>query len=143
MKTFKLVSLQVVEEDQLVDIELDDGLIISQENDQSTWLIEAFVNISYQAYFQKLAEQEKDLFVQVVITKKGNSPAAFQTRIVTIKPINQRISILLKGQLKKTNHDYAEVVLKKLIEQGLSGDDLLKEFYQTMKSKPQMTAAKE
>ena len=59
MKTFKLISLQIVEDDQLVDIELDDGLIISQENDQSTWLIEAYINISYDDYFQKLAKQYK------------------------------------------------------------------------------------
>ena len=58
MKTFKLISLQIVEDDQLVDIELDDGLIISQENDQSTWLIEAYINISYDDYFQKLAKQD-------------------------------------------------------------------------------------
>jgi hypothetical protein len=143
MKTFKLISLQIVEDDQLVDIELDDGLIISQENDQSTWLIEAYVNISYDDYFQKLAKQEEDLIVQVVITKKENSPAAFQTKIVTIKHIEDHISILLKGQLKKTNYDYAEIVLKKLIAQGLSGETLLNEFNQMMHSKPKLTLAKE
>jgi YwpF-like protein len=143
MKTFKLISLQIVEEDQLVDIELEDGLIISQENDQSTWLIEAYINISYDDYFQMLAKQDKDVIVQVVITKKENSPAAFQTRIVTIKHIEDHLSILFKGNLKKTNYDYAEIVLKKLIAQGLSGQDLLNEFNQTMHSKPKLTAVKE
>lgn len=143
MKTFKLFSLQVVEEDQLVDIELEDGLIISQENDQSTWLIEAYISKSYDEYFQMLAKREEDLIVQVVITKKENSPAAFQTKIVTIKHINDHISILLKGNLKKTNYDYAEIVLKKLINQGISGDKLLSEFNHIMRSKPQMTAAKD
>ncbi|MFE8698100.1 YwpF family protein [Cytobacillus sp. FJAT-53684] len=143
MKTFKLFSLQVVEEDQLVDIELEDGLIISQENDQSTWLIEAYISKSYDEYFQMLAKREEDLIVQVVITKKENSPAAFQTKIVTIQHINDHISILLKGNLKKTNYDYAEIVLKKLINQGISGDKLLSEFNHIMRSKPQMTAAKD
>ncbi|WNS75245.1 YwpF-like family protein [Bacillus sp. DTU_2020_1000418_1_SI_GHA_SEK_038] len=142
MKTFKLISLQVVEDDSLVDIDLIDGLIINQENDPNTWLLEAYVNKTYNEYFQKLSQQGEDIIVQVVITKKENSPAAFQTKIVTIKHVTDHISILFEGKLMKSNYDYAEIVLKKLIEQGLTGDKLLKEFKTILRGKPQITAAK-
>lgn len=142
MKTFKLVSLQVVEEDQLVNIELVDGLIISQENDESLWMIEAYINKSYYDYFQQLANRGRDLIVQVVITKKANSPAAFQTKIVTIKQLDNHVSILLQGKIKKTNNDYAVIVLKKLIDQDLMGEDLLNEFEKIMRNKPALTLAR-
>ncbi|QED49692.1 YwpF-like family protein [Cytobacillus dafuensis] len=142
MKTFKLVSLQVVEDDSLVDIELEDGLIINQEDDISKWLLEAYINNSYLNYFQQLSNKGDDITVQVVITKKENSPAAFLTKIVTIKQLTDHISILFEGKLMKTNYDYAEIVLKRLISQGLSGEELLKEFKTLVRSKPQMTAAK-
>lgn len=140
MKTFKLISLQIVEEDELVEVELEDGLIISQENDQSTWMIEAYVKKTYDAYFQKLFKQN-EVIIQVVITKKENSLAAFQTKITTIKQLENHISILFQGKLKKTNNDYAEIALKKLIDQGLSGEELLNEFKKITRGKPQLTAA--
>lgn len=141
MKTFKLISLQVVEEDELVEIELEDGLIISQENDISTWLIEAYVKKSYDHYFQKLAKQD-EVIIQVVITKKENIPAAFQTNIMTIKQLDNHISILFQAKLKKSNNDYAEIVLKKLIDKGLAGEELLNEFKRIMRGKPLLTAVK-
>lgn len=143
MKTFKLISLQVVEDDSLVDIDLIDGLIINQENDQNTWMLEAYVNKSYHDYFQKLHDKGEDIIVQVVITKKENSPAAFLTKIFTIKHITDQLSILFEGTLMKTNYDYAEIVLKKLIGQGLTGEELLKEFKKILREKPKITAAKD
>ena len=143
MKTFKLISLQVVEGDSLVDIDLLDGLIINQENDQNTWMLEAYTNKSYNEYFQKLSKQGEDIIVQVVITKKENSPAAFQTKIVTIKHLTNHISILFEGKLKRTNYDYVENVLQRLIEQGLNGDELLKEFKSVLRGKSQIAAAKD
>ncbi|MBY0122276.1 YwpF-like family protein [Bacillus sp. S/N-304-OC-R1] len=142
MKTFKLITLQVVEEDSLVDIDLIDGLIINQENEQNTWMLEAYVNKSYHDYFQELYEKGEDVIVQVVITKKENSPAAFQTKILTIKQVSDKISILFEGKLMKTNYDYAEIVLKKLIGQGLSSEELLQEFKKILREKPKITAAK-
>ena len=142
MKTFKLVSLQVVEENQLLDIELEDGLIINQENDRGQWMIEAYMDNSYFDYFQSISEKAEDLVVQVVITKKANSPAAFKTKIMTIKQLENHISILLQGQLMKTNNDYAVMVLNKLIEKNLAGNELLDEFKEIMRNKPPLTLAK-
>ncbi|MBU8881090.1 YwpF-like family protein [Bacillus sp. FJAT-29790] len=133
MKTFKLISLQVVEDEKLVDIELVDGLIINQEDDRSFWLLEAYIRKSYDDYFQDLAKKDKDLLVQVVITKKENNPATFQTKIASIKHTDNHMSILFEGKLKRTNNDYAEIVLKNLIEQGLEGEELVNEFKKKIK----------
>lgn len=142
MKTFKLVSLQLVEEKGLVDIELDDGLIINKEDEKSSWLLEAFVDKSYLEYFKKRADDKDELTIQVVITKKENDPAAFQTKITSISELENHISILFEGSLRRTKNDYAELLLQDLLDKGYSGDSLIDEFKEKMHSKPRLAAAK-
>ncbi|GLB59012.1 YwpF-like family protein [Cytobacillus sp. NCCP-133] len=142
MKTFKLVSLQLVEEDGLVDIELDDGLIINKEDEKSNWLLEAYVNKSYFEYFQKRADKDDELTIRVVITKRENDPAAFQTKITSINELEDHISILFEGSLKRTKNDYAELLLQDLLGKGLKGDNLLDEFKVKMQSKPRLASSK-
>ena len=56
MKTFKLVSLQLVPEDgEPETIEILDGLIINKENEASTWLIEALMSDAQYEFGQKTA----------------------------------------------------------------------------------------
>ncbi|MEW9110788.1 YwpF-like family protein [Cytobacillus gottheilii] len=138
MKTFKLVSMQVVEEDKLTDIVLDDGLIINKEDENSTWLLEAYINSQYKSYFQQKSDQE--LVVQVVISKKENDPAAFLTTILSMNEFDDHISILFKGQLKRTKSDFAEILLQDLLTQGLTGEDLMNEFKLKMRSRPKLAA---
>ncbi len=138
MKTFKLVSMQVIEEDKLTDIVLDDGLIINKEDENSTWLLEAYINSQYKSYFQQKSDQE--LVVQVVISKKENDPAAFLTTILSMNEFDDHISILFKGQLKRTKSDFAEILLQDLLTQGLTGEDLMNEFKLKMRSRPKLAA---
>jgi YwpF-like protein len=142
MKTFKLISLQVVEEDGLKEIALDDGLIINKEDEYSNWLIEAYTDKSYTSYFSDAFDQQKELVVQAVITKKENDPAAFVTRVSSIKELENHISVLLEGSLKRTKSDYAEMLLDSLLQSGMEGDVLLNEFKIKMKSKPGLAAVK-
>ncbi|MCU1807233.1 YwpF-like family protein [Cytobacillus firmus] len=142
MKTFKLVSLQLVEKNGLIDIELDDGLIINKEDEKSIWLLEAFIDKSYLEYFKKRADDKDELTIQVVITKKENDPAAFQTKITSISELENHISILFEGSLKRTKNDYAELLLQDLLDKGYIGDNLLDEFKDKMQSKPRLAAAK-
>lgn len=142
MKTFKLVSLQLVEENGLIDIQLDDGLIINKEDEKSTWLLEAFIDKSYLEYFKKRADDKDELTIQVVITKKENDPAAFQTKITSISELENHISILFEGSLKRTKNDYAELLLQDLLDKGFIGESLLDEFKVKMQSKPRLAAAK-
>ncbi|MCA1033439.1 MULTISPECIES: YwpF-like family protein [Bacillus] len=142
MKTFKLISLQVVEEDGLKEIALDDGLIINKEDEYSNWLIEAYTDKSYTRYFSDALDQQKELVVQAVITKKENDPAAFLTKVSSIKELENHISVLLEGSLKRTKSDYAELLLDSLLQSGMEGDVLLNEFKTKMKSKPGLAAVK-
>lgn len=138
MKTFKLISLQIVEGADLKDIELQDGLIINKEDDLNSWLIEAYISKSYLDYFKAGDE----MIVQVVISKKENGPATFQTKVHSVKEFDKNMSVLLEGTLKSTRNAYAELVLDDLLKKGMSGDNLLSEFKEKMKSRPRLAVIK-
>jgi hypothetical protein len=138
MKTFKLVSLEVVEDDLIVVVPLSDGLIINKENEHSTWLLEAYSEPFLYDYFKKIYDQKRELIVQAVITKKENDPAYFQTKISSLKKFKNHISILFEGRLRRFRTDYSELLLDSLIQKGLSGDLLLHEFKEKMKCKPRI-----
>ncbi|EIJ80347.1 hypothetical protein PB1_08297 [Bacillus methanolicus PB1] len=134
MKTFKLISLQIVEGTDLKDIELQDGLIINKEDDLNTWLIEAYTKKSYLDCFKA----GNEMIVQVVISKKENDPASFLTKVHSVKEFENNISVLLEGTLKRTRNEYAELVLGDLLKKGMTGENLLIEFKEKMKSRPRL-----
>jgi hypothetical protein len=140
MKTFKLISLQIIDDSDALDITLYDGLIINKEDERNRWLIEAYVDSNYHDYFTQLLESEKETPVQVVISKKENDPATFTTRVLSVKKIDGRLSVLFEGFLKRSKN-YAELLLSDLIEKGLSGEELLNEFREKMLTKPKLTSS--
>ncbi|MEH7352139.1 YwpF-like family protein [Neobacillus drentensis] len=138
MKTFKLYSLDVVEDDSSVEVPLVDGLILNKEDDQSTWLLEAYTDLSLYDYFKKISEQNRDIIVEAVITKKENAPAFFQTKICSLLKFEKYINVLFEGHLRRNKSDYSELLLDSLMQKGLEGEELLKEFKEKMKSKPKI-----
>src|SRR6476620_7066955 len=137
MKTFKLISLHITGDHGLIEIKLEDGLIINKEDENRTWLIEALVSASYEDYFQSLLEEEKDLILQIVISRKTNDPAYYHSKLFHIKKLDSdHISLLFKGHLNRPRSNYAEQVLANLIEKGFTGKELLKQFKKHMKLKP-------
>jgi hypothetical protein len=142
VKTFKLISLQIVEDSSLVDVVLRDGLIINREDEQSSWLIEAFTDLTHLSLFQKAFDSNAEVFVQVVISKKENDPATFITKITSLKKLDGHVSILFDGKLKRSKNNYAELLLDDLLHKGLGGDTLLNEFRDKMKSKPMLIETK-
>lgn len=140
MKTFKLRSLQIVTEEKTnMDIQLTDGLIINKEDDNSTWIIEAFVADSHFSTVDNLLTPGKEVQVQAVITKKDNDPAAFKTVVNTLKKVDGHVIILLEGHLQKTRSKYAELLLEDLIQQGVGGDALIEQFKEKIRSRPKLT----
>lgn len=139
MKTFKLISLQIIDDSEAQDITLHDGLIINKEDERNRWLIEAYVDANYQDFFTELLESEKETPAQVVISKKENDPASFTTKVLSVKKIDGRLSVLFEGFLKRSKN-YAELLLSDLIGKGLSGEDLLSEFREKMVTKPKLTS---
>ncbi|PLR94483.1 YwpF family protein [Bacillus sp. T33-2] len=142
MKTFKLISMQISDDDGLTDIELEDGLIINKEDDESSWLMEAFVEHKYIPYFDDACSSDKEIIAQVVITKRENDPASFATKVCSVKKLKDHASVLLKGKLKKTKNDYPEQLLEHLLEKGLSGTELLTEFKEKIISRPKLVLPK-
>ena len=128
MKSFRLISMQIANDDGLTDIVLKEGLIINKEDENGTWLIEVFVDQGFIPHFEKACSEQNDIIVQVVITKKENDPAAFKTKVCSISKVNDSASILLKGHLTKIQNDYPAILLEYLLDQGLTGEKLLAEF---------------
>lgn len=138
MKTFKLISLDVVENDNTIEVPLEDGLILNKEDERSTWLIEAYTDLSKYEFFQKIYEEGREIIVEAVITKKDNTPAYFQTKISSLQKFEQHMSVLFEGHLRRNKSDYSELLLDNLLQKGLEGEALLMEFKDKMKSKPKL-----
>lgn len=143
MKTFKLISLNLVTENELLDIPLEDGLIINKEDEHNTWLMEAYTDKSFHDLFYEAVKNESDLLVQAVITKKENDPAPFKVRARSLHVFEEHISVLLEGALKRSKSNYSEILLNDLLQKGLSGNELLEEFKAKMQTKPKLASVKE
>jgi hypothetical protein len=138
MKSFKLYSLDVVDNDTSVEVPLEDGLILNKEDEHSTWLLEAYTDLSLYDYFKNISEQKRDIIVEAVITKKENAPAYFQTKICSLTKFDKHISVLFEGKIRRNKSDYSALLLESLLQKGLEGPALLTEFRDKMQSKPKL-----
>lgn len=143
MKSFRLISLQIVtSEEDLVDIELTEGLIINKEDEHNRWLLEGFI---HQDHYQHLLDTIKDhqrVKIQVIISKKENNPATFDTELLTIKKVEDYYSVLFEGCIVYSQIEYAAVLLEHLMHEGIEGDKLIEQFKEKMKTKPRIVAQK-
>jgi hypothetical protein len=138
MKSFKLYSLDVVDNDTSVEVPLEDGLILNKEDEHSTWLLEAYTDLSLYDYFKNISEQKRDIIVEAVITKKENAPAYFQTKICSLTKFDKHISVLFEGKIRRNKSDYSALLLESLLQKGFEGPALLTEFRDKMQSKPKL-----
>ncbi|WP_097157131.1 YwpF-like family protein [Bacillus oleivorans] len=141
MKTFKLISFQIIDGETVHDIPLKDGLIINREDVEKRWLIETFIAQEYVGVFEDAFKNGNELFIQVVITRPENDPAPFRATVVKLKKINESYSVLLEGYINKSRNDYAELLLTHLLDKGITGDQLLEAFKTNMVTKPKLPAA--
>jgi hypothetical protein len=142
MKTFKIVKLQILEADTLRQIELVDGLIINKENDHRSWIVEAYIDQEYYDYFTEAQQKSEELTVQVIITNLDNDFATFKCYIHTVKRIEDKISVLFEGTLNQPRNIYAEHLLRDLVDEGLSGNQLVQSFRDKMMTKPRLRDGK-
>ncbi|KIL49790.1 YwpF family protein [Jeotgalibacillus soli] len=139
MKTFKLIQLQIVEEEQTRQFDLIDGLIINKEDDKQTWILEAFLPGADYDYFKDIQQKREDLEVWAVITSNKNDPAAFFAHVHEVKHVADKISVLFTGHLRNRRNEYAEQLLDHLVSTSdLSGEKLLEEFRDQMKERPRL-----
>ncbi|HZG71992.1 MAG TPA: YwpF family protein [Chondromyces sp.] len=142
MKTFKVVSIYVEEKEELRQIDLIDGLIINREDERQTWLIELFVSKDYYDYFRDSQQMSSPFDVRVTISHPENDPAFLTTRIICIKQTENRISVLLEGQIKPKRYEYIQQLLSKLVKEGKQGEDLIQAFKTTMNREGRSMAKK-
>lgn len=136
MKTFKMLSMGLVENDEVTKFPLEDGIIINQENSHRSWVIEMLTDVSHEEKFKSLMDSGEIYDVKVVISYPENEPATFEVGIYAVKQMGDHISVLMKGTLKRARRKYAETLLSELLEDGLEGEDLLQRFENDMRSRP-------
>lgn len=132
MKTFKLINLDILEKQgeelHTLTVDLIDGLIINREDDQNRWLIEAYTDQEYLELFQNTKKVDRDLVLQVKISKETNQPATFLVKVVDINQIGDNMNVLFTGTIVNKKQEYIEQVLQDLIDQGYQGQELLEKF---------------
>ncbi|WP_062351657.1 YwpF family protein [Bacillus kwashiorkori] len=127
MKTFKLVGLELKKQSgEEVTIDIIDALVINQENESNTWLMECFVKREFLPHFLSFGGNE--FSVRATITKRDNEPAYFRMKVVAAEEMDDFASILMEGNMSYSRGHHSEKLLADLIEKGLSGDDLLAAF---------------
>ena len=98
--------------------------------------VEVYTKATYLDFFEKAMQADQSFIVQVVISKQDNDPATFLVNVRSTKKLHDKASIMLQGTLKRNaRRNYAEGLLKELLDQGLGGDRLLEEFQTGLKNK--------
>lgn len=138
MKTFKMLSFDLVTEDGLQNIPLVDGIVINQENSHQSWILELFISQKYHPIFSNLLEKKAVFDVRAVISFPENEPAPFHVTVYTVREIGSQLSVLLKGTLKAKRSKYAEQLLAELLAEGISIEELLNRFSHDMKTRPKL-----
>ncbi|TDL32894.1 hypothetical protein E2R51_09530 [Jeotgalibacillus sp. S-D1] len=139
MKTFKLVKLQIVENDSIRDFNLVDGLIINKEDEKQTWILEAFLPAEKIDFFKRIQQNREDLEVRAVISSERNDPASLFAHVHDVRQIGDKMSVLFTGHLRNQRNEYAEELLDHLVSgSDLEGTDLVHAFKEQMKAKPRL-----
>lgn len=136
MKTFKMISVDIIRESKETQIALEDGIVINQENTSRSWILELFIDQKYEDFFNELKTSGELFNAKVVISYPENEPAHFEVVTYSVKQIGDHLSVLLRGTLKRARRKYAESLLSDLIEEGLTGEELLAKFEHDMKTRP-------
>lgn len=131
MKTFKLKKLEIVDNNADIEqnkITLLDGLIIDREDDNSQWIIEAYIEKSHFAYFNNLYEKKDEIMIHATITKESNEPATFFATVLGVNEIGDDMNVLFIGKIIDRRKNIVETLLTDLINQGFQGKELLEKF---------------
>lgn len=140
MKTFKAVRFQIVtEHGGVIEYELYDGVIINKEQSGTGWLLEIVISSNHYDIMKEYMDDETLLDIRVVITRPSNDPALFDATIKNISLYdNERMSIIFDCHVYTLRQVYAENLLAQLVDDGLSGEELMTSFNRMMQSKPRL-----
>lgn len=132
MKTFKLISLKLLifKEQTLIEQEIyfKDGLIINREDYDNSWLAEIYLSNDHFEYFEDLKKREKELMIQVKITKDTNEPATLISKVIGINHFEDEMNVLFMGSMLTGRYIDIQQTIEDAIKSGLSGEVLLERF---------------
>lgn len=138
MKTFKMLSFDLIKKEESLNLPIVDGIVINQENSRKSWILELFLPKKYQSIFEDLKAANSVFEVHVIISFPENEPAPFQVMVSNIRIIGEKVSVLLKGTIKTQRSKYSEALLKHLLTDDLSKDELLTLFKKGMRERPHL-----
>lgn len=100
MKTFKLRALSIIDNhEEKHEITFFDGLIINREDDASQWMVEAYLDKSYENYLNTLKESNEEIVLEVKISKDTNKPALFRTSMISVNDVGENMNVLFIGKI--------------------------------------------
>ncbi|MEG0381344.1 MAG: YwpF family protein, partial [Kurthia sp.] len=105
-----------------------------------TWILEMYVQEEYAEDFKKFVQTDEVIEVRAIISYPDNEPAGFRVVVKKIEHLNGQTSVLMQGNLKTQRRQYAELLLEKLVHDGLEGDELIKQFRSDMMTRPRIKA---
>lgn len=133
MKSFKVIDMKIIQEQNFIVPEVKDGIIINMEYGDNPWIIEIVTAGDLSSILEKLKGQQLEMMV--TITRPSNAPAKFSARVMDINQMDDMISVVFKGAIIVQGPNYAEELLEFLVEEGYEGKTLINEFNSRMESK--------
>ncbi|CEA03336.1 hypothetical protein BN1048_02049 [Jeotgalicoccus saudimassiliensis] len=133
MKSFKVIDLKIIQEQNFIVPEIKDGVIINMEYGDNPWIIEIVTDGDLASILEKL--KGSNLEMMVTITRPSNAPAKFATELMAINKMDDKISVVFKGDIIVQSPNYAEELLEFLVKEGYEGKSLINEFNSRMESK--------
>lgn len=143
MKTFRLCSLTVLfdeppQEDEMVkgtEIPILEGLIINKEEAEKNWLLEAVIEKDWEPFFAEYLERGQSMLAEVTITKRTNDPATLYCMIQAVHHLEEHVSVHIEGRLVAKKEDLSDMLLRNLLDEGFSGEELYHEFRKRKKDR--------
>lgn len=133
MKSFKVIDLKIIQDQNFIVPDVLDGVIINMEHGEDPWIIEIVTTGDLTSLLEKLKGQLLEMMV--TITRSSNTPAKFSATLMDINPMDEQISLVFKGDIIVHGPNYAEELLEFLVSEGYEGQTLVNEFNSRMESK--------
>ncbi len=97
-----------------------------------------YVDKTDSTFFEQFKNSGELMEVKVVISYPENEPASFEVAVYDVKTIGDYVSVLFKGTLIRTRRMYAVQLLTELVQDGLTGEQLITRFENDMRQRPQL-----
>ena len=133
MKSFKVIDLKIIQDQNFIVPDVLDGVIINMEHGEDPWIIEIVTTGDLTSLLEKLKGQLIEMMV--TITRPSNTPAKFSATSMDINPMDEQISLVFKGDIIVHSPNYAEELLEFLVSEGYEAQTLVNEFNSRMESK--------